>query len=252
MPFTRQSLFVVFSLLFLVACQSDPDSSQQAPPSSTPSQAESTSEETTKANEPTVTAKTKKNGFSLFVADQSVTTGSEICLDVKTQDFQKILSMQYTMNWNPNVLKFKEFGELNLKDLNASNFNTQIAAKGSMPLSWFDQDIKGLTMKDGSSIYQLCYEVIGAAGSSSRFIFTNDPVTIEISNAGGQILPLIKNRATIGLNKSIKVRYRPLKRKICGKAFFYPLQSYFVPDLPVVSNLVIDKPFHLHSFHLPN
>ena len=197
MLFMRQSFVLVFSLFLFVACQNDPSPSQQ--PAQTPGAA--TTETPSEAPTPKTPEKNpsaaKKSGFSLFVQDQKVTSGAEVCLDVATQEFKKILSMQYTMNWNPNVLKFKDFGELSLKDLNTSNFNTQIAAKGSMPLSWFDQDIKGITIKDGSSIYQLCFEVIGAAGTSSRFIFTNDPVTIEISNAGGQILPLAKNRATI-------------------------------------------------------
>ncbi len=193
----RQTFLVVCSLFLLVACQNEPSPSQQSEPTPSPATTETPSEETNPKTPKASISSSKKDGFSLFVKDQKVTAGTEVCLDIETQEFNKILSMQYTMNWNPNVLKFKDFGELSLKDLNASNFNTQIAAKGSMPLSWFDQDIKGLSLKDGSSVYQLCFEVIGASGTSSRFIFTNDPVTIEISNAGGQILPLAKNRATI-------------------------------------------------------
>ena len=197
MPFMRQSLLVVFSFLLLAACQNDPTPPQQSEQPSTATVIETPSETNDNKPKPSTSTPSKKDGFSLYVKDQTVSAGSEVCLDIETQEFKKILRIQYNMNWNPNVLKFKDFGELNLKDLNASNFNTQIASKGSMPLSWFDQDIKGLSKKDGSSIYQMCFEVIGSAGSSSRFIFTNDPVTIEISNAGGQILPLAKDRATI-------------------------------------------------------
>lgn len=193
---TKTLFLFLFVFVLLLGCQNDPTPS--ANPTTTPNTETAPSvSQTNEQESPKGQTTSPKKGFGLYVEDQKSQPGQEICLDVTVHDFNQIVSMQYTMNWNPNVLKFEKFGDFQLKDLGESNFNIKTAPKGMIPISWYDQDIKGITLADNTSIYQICFEVIGDPGSSSRFILTNDPVTIEISDASGQLVELNSRRAKV-------------------------------------------------------
>jgi hypothetical protein len=136
-------------------------------------------------------------GIRILVDDQTVTAGAEVCVDLNVKDFQQVVSMQYTFTWDPSALTFKEIRNLNLKDLAMGNFGLHRTAQGMIGISWFDQDIKGITLEDGTSIYQVCFQATGKPGSKSPISFTSEPVLIEISNTAGNIIELASRRAYI-------------------------------------------------------
>ena len=43
-------------------------------------------------------------------SDVVAAKGEAVCVAVKTKDFEQILSMQYSMNWNPNWKKSRASG----------------------------------------------------------------------------------------------------------------------------------------------
>jgi hypothetical protein len=136
-------------------------------------------------------------GITLLVDDQTITSGQSVCLDVKVKDFQQVMSMQYTMHWDPKVLEYEKVDKLQLKDLKAGNFGASMAPKGMMGISWYDFDVKGITVPDNTSIYQVCFKAKGAAGSSSKVFFDGTPVAVEISNAAGEIIQFSSRRAYV-------------------------------------------------------
>ena len=133
----------------------------------------------------------------LLVKDQQITKGETICLDVRTNQFKQILSMQYTMHWDPKLFKFVKVDGFQLKDLSAKNFGTNNVQNGNLPISWYDLDVKGLSVPDNTSIYQVCLEAIGEAGQVSNFNFDGNPVTVEISNSTGQVIQFSSRKAKI-------------------------------------------------------
>ena len=133
---------------------------------------------------------TINNTLTLTASTKTANPGGEICLDVTTRDFNQILSMQYTMKWNTKVLKFKDLRKFDLPNLTAQNFGQNSADKGILAFSWYDQNLRSVSKPDGSSIYQMCFEVIGKSGDKSYLQFTSSPTTVEISNADGALLEL--------------------------------------------------------------
>ncbi|MBK7407742.1 MAG: hypothetical protein IPJ40_06460 [Saprospirales bacterium] len=105
--------------------------------------------------------------------------------------------MQYSMNWNPQVLKFLKLEKLNLKDLTSNNFGLNRTDQGKMGTSWFDYAVKGISLPDGTPIYQVCFVAVGKPGSKDQVFFSSEPVVIEISNSAEQLLGLAFKRATI-------------------------------------------------------
>lgn len=125
--------------------------------------------------------------FSLYIESTEANAEDELCIPVKGKNFDRIVSTQYTLRWDPNVLKFNRLTEFKLKALSAQNFNTTKADKGLLIKSWFDPAIQGITLADGEDIYSICFETIGESSSESYIYFSGDPTIIEMSDPSGEI-----------------------------------------------------------------
>jgi hypothetical protein len=128
--------------------------------------------------------------LTLSASTLTAATGSQVCIAVTAKDFQQILSMQYSMNWDPKVLKFREVKSFGLPGLRGTNFSAHLAEKGILTYSWYDGNLQGVTKPDGARLYEICFDVIGEAGNKTMFQFTSQPTIIEITNAAGLFLTL--------------------------------------------------------------
>lgn len=185
-------VYLLFATLLLVQCSDDKvrDAATQAAKENPAPETKATPGQ--KPAMPTATA----GSLSISATGKTTFQGSETCVAVTARDFRDIVSMQYTMQWDPKVLTFKNVRNFGLPGLNDQNFGAQATDKGLLTYSWFDINVKGITMPDGFTLYDVCFEVTGAAGSKSGFRFINEPTIIEITNAASQFLDL---QSTAGL-----------------------------------------------------
>ena len=128
--------------------------------------------------------------LTLSAATKTATSGGEVCVDVTTRDFHEIMSMQYSLKWNTKTLKFKALQKFQLPGLTDQNFGQTGVDKGILTFSWYDQNLRSISMPDGASLYQICFDVIGKANEKSYLQFTGSPTAIEISNLDGNLLNL--------------------------------------------------------------
>ena len=131
--------------------------------------------------------------LGLSLSSLTASPGENICLAVTARGFKKILSMQYTMVWDPAVLRLNGIDKFGLRGLGENNFGTHMAAEGKLTFSWYDPNLRGESRKDGSVIYELCFDVVGPNNSSTGVHFANQPTIVEISNALGKFLVLDAN-----------------------------------------------------------
>ena len=122
----------------------------------------------------------KKKNVSIYAKNAAGKVGEVICTNIEVQNFNEILSMQYTMSWDASILEFVEAKDYGLKGMTKASFGAPNKAKDKMGISWFDQDLKGLSKGDGEVLYQLCFKAIGAAGSETSIKFGGDPIIVEI------------------------------------------------------------------------
>ena len=182
----KKQLTIVFALcLFALACSKEQDNTnKQVSEVSSSSSVEKTT---------SIPA-----GFGLNIKDQSITSGETFCLDIEAMNFKNIVSMQYSLRWDPNQLKFIRLDSFALKALSVKNFNINRADKGVLIKSWFDPMIQGINKADGTSIYQVCFETIGETGQTSFIQFSSVPTVIEISDPSGEI-DFTSNKTTISI-----------------------------------------------------
>lgn len=120
-------------------------------------------------------------GYGQSLTSGSGATGDEVCLTVSACGFTDIVSTQYSINFDPALVQFANTENYNLPALNAGSFNGNNTA-GFITFSWLDSLGTGTTVADETPIYDICFTLIGAGGSTDNIIFTNSPLTIEITD----------------------------------------------------------------------
>ncbi len=136
-----------------------------------------------------VTCNSSGTPFAIGASDESGQRGDLITVDVNIGDFKKVVSMQYSMNWDPKILQFEKVQSFQLKDLTSENFGSAEASEGNLLLAWYDPSVQGVNLPTGTVIYQVVFRVVGENTNKSRIRFSGKPLLIEIMQADGTPLP---------------------------------------------------------------
>ncbi|GAB5555102.1 MAG: hypothetical protein Sapg2KO_46930 [Saprospiraceae bacterium] len=131
---------------------------------------------------------------TFLVEQQKTGPGDSVRICLRTTDFQNIISLQFTLNWDAEVLSFLGTNNYELPGLNEFNFNQQRSSEGLLPFVWFDGAGEGINLPDSSGLFCLYFQALGVVGDSSLIAFSNDPVPVQIGQLdGGQVneIPLI-------------------------------------------------------------
>lgn len=132
----------------------------------------------------------------LIGSDEVGGTGENVCVEVTVQGFTNINGMQFSLNWDPAFLRYTGVGAFNLNGLTEGTFNTDDASNGKLGLQWLDPSSSGITLADGTRIFQICFDILGSGGSRS-VQFTNDPVAIEIIDGDDMRVTFAKKDGTV-------------------------------------------------------
>lgn len=127
--------------------------------------------------------------FSIAASDESGQKGDLIIVDVNVSDFNKVVSMQYSMNWDPTILQFEKVQNFKLRALSSENFGTEQAKDGNLLMAWYDPSVQGVNLNSGTILYQVVFRVIGTNTNKSRIRFSGKPLIIEVMKADGTPLP---------------------------------------------------------------
>ncbi|MCB0584324.1 MAG: hypothetical protein KDD06_03210, partial [Phaeodactylibacter sp.] len=125
-------------------------------------------------------------------AGDAVCTGEEVCVDIMVANFTDILSTRFFIQWDSSVLQFNNTQAYNLPNLGPGNF---IQVNNSRLLvNWEAMDnidcanpaASGVTIDDGTVIFQVCFTALGNYGAASNIIIpaTANPLTPDIKRKG--------------------------------------------------------------------
>jgi hypothetical protein len=99
---------------------------------------------------------------------------------VRVTGFEQIVGAQYSMSWNPAVLRFLGVENLALGMTATDNFGTSNAEAGILSFSWYDAALNGMTLTDSTILYSIRFEAVGAQSTSTGIAFTNMPTVKEV------------------------------------------------------------------------
>ncbi len=144
------------------------------------------------------------NPLTTSIESATVGTGSQVCLDFTVEDFLELESMQYSIHWDSTVLQFQSVSNTNLTDFSTSSYAN--ISSGTLLISW-NSDVlanpMGVTTPDGSVIFELCFNAIGAGGTSSNVYIDSTPTPIEVTNiTSGNNLGMVNTPGVVTISGS--------------------------------------------------
>lgn len=137
--------------------------------------------------------------FTLTVGSSSVQAGDIVCVPLTVDNFENILGLEFSVNYDPAVLRFTEVKDFNLQDLSASSFGLPgVGANqdGAIKLSWFDQAATGVSVADGTAIFVMCFEAIGTGSTTVNVASTG----LEVTDGNENQVPATRVPGTISIN----------------------------------------------------
>ena len=130
-------------------------------------------------------------GFFLAIENETAYRGNEACIEFKVAEFDDITSAQFTVNWDPTQLQFGSEIRIDaIADLQIGlNLDTSSAAVGVIGFDWNAPG--GLTLPDSAVIFEVCYDVIGAANNCVDIEINSSPnPSVTTINGAGSVFPL--------------------------------------------------------------
>ena len=120
-----------------------------------------------------------------ILPDTAAYQGDNVCLDVTVLNFTGMLSMQFSINYDTTLLSFTGVQGINLPGIMPPD---PAVGDGYVSMAWISSDLaNGTTIADSTSIFQICFDVIGPAGSVADVFFSDDPVNVELVNLNGSV-----------------------------------------------------------------
>lgn len=135
----------------------------------------------------------KAQTVSLYLTgDFQFDPGSTFTTDLQVDSFINVGGFGFSVNWDPNILQFKEVSNLGI-DFSGqfSGFNDGGAmSEGELGVFWLNPLIPaGVTLSDSTRLMSLTFDVIGEPGDTTSIRFTSDPVAIDFSTGDLVVIP---------------------------------------------------------------
>lgn len=116
----------------------------------------------------------------------NVSSGSTLLVPVTVSNFDSITSIQFVLQWNPQVLSMPQVLTYNLPQMDSDQFNFADTASGLLRFVYEAPNVNtGVSKSDGATIFRLSFFVAGQINDGSVMQFTGVPPTeFEISQVG--------------------------------------------------------------------
>ncbi len=124
--------------------------------------------------------------LTFVLSETSGDCANQICMDVSVHNFTDIISYQYSINWDANLLGQASVQSFNMPDLGTGNFNAN--TPGILRVGWDDTSLAGVEVPDNQVIFQVCFDNIDGAFNSLPINFSGTPTSIEVIDVQSNIL----------------------------------------------------------------
>lgn len=137
-------------------------------------------------------------GLSLQAQDPTMTLPSiivdeseEFEIEMSVSNFTDLVTMQFTIQWDPTKMSLLDITDFNLTDLDETRFGdtTTNTDLGLLPMSWEDKNLSGTTVPDNTVIFKLKMKAMGNPGDTIQLLFVEAPAAIEVADLTFEAIP---------------------------------------------------------------
>lgn len=160
--------------------------------------------------------------LTFTMPDEIYAPGANFCLPVSVTNFTNLESIQSSINWDASVLQYDSVTAFNLSDLDVNSFGVTNAGSGLIGFSWNDDDsdpFNGVTVADGTTIFEMCFTVVGSVNDMTTIVFDDNPIPVEVVEFGiSDNLGLVSEGGKINIQQTIFITNSTLTQPNCSDA----------------------------------
>lgn len=134
--------------------------------------------------------------LDIDIIGSDVSKGDSVCVDLVFTGFDNLNSLQFSINWDPSVLKFSSLQDVNPgNEINnlipALSFGLFDAASGNIRFIWYDPEVNGESAPDNFVVARICFQAVGAPGEETDIMISNIPLKFEAIDTSQNLLCLL-------------------------------------------------------------
>jgi hypothetical protein len=126
---------------------------------------------------------TTNQAINLRMGEATIGKGETACLPIVAQNFNNLIGMQYTVQWDSTALDFQSVRKFGLPGYGPTNFGDRFTNRGYLSTLWTEAGLQGITIEDGKTLFELCLTNRSASGTETEVKFSNGPTTFEVISA---------------------------------------------------------------------
>ncbi len=134
-----------------------------------------------------------KTQNDLGISVVTTQNGDQVTANFHVHNFEEIVSVQYTIQWDPAMMQFESVDNFGLPDISElSNFgwtpnNVDI---GKLPHSWSSSTLSGITIPDCGIVFSVNFTSLN--GQVSTITIGEDPTPFEVMNSDWELFSVVQ------------------------------------------------------------
>jgi len=137
------------------------------------------------------------------IGEGDIDNDGEVTVPVRVEDFDEVTGAQFSLRWDPAMLRFKSTEAYGLTGLNAASFGTpqdEAIDEGTLTFAWDDPDTVGKTLASGATLFSITFTTPSSSAERAAVSFADEPTlravyiglteATFVANDGGATLPV--------------------------------------------------------------
>ena len=119
-----------------------------------------------------------------FFASNETTThiAQDACVKITAEDFNNIQGFEFALAWDASELNYTSVENINLQGLTNLNFDFSNTQAGVLPVDWTSPATDGVTMADGETLFELCFNSDATPVATTVVTFIGVPDQIRAAD----------------------------------------------------------------------
>ncbi|NJN25053.1 MAG: hypothetical protein HC819_03225 [Cyclobacteriaceae bacterium] len=140
--------------------------------------------------------------------------GGTVLVPFSTLDFIDVLSMQFTVAWDPSLLSFNNLQDIAISQANLDyNFNN---AQGYLTISWFNQAATDTTIVDGDNLFSLSFDIANTICSDAPLSIDGSITQIEVGYGAGCTANVLTQNGNVDIQGSALISSNDVSNLFCA------------------------------------
>lgn len=129
------------------------------------------------------------DNVSFIFPEVNTPENTQICVPITLNNFQDIIGTSFSITWDPTLLDYIDVQNPNSAILPFSpgaNLNENQTNNGQLGFLFFDTNNLGVSIADGDTLFEICFNVLGQIGDCSPLDLLNSPTFVNVENSIGE------------------------------------------------------------------